>query len=144
MARPFAQGSIAYVAPTFTVDALNFLLLGETDYNAARSAAPINPAVPSPNPGPNNHIAWFNRTYTNIGKPKNIGELFDMLISKNMTEVDKFLTQADWTFTPAAFIEMFNKEITSKAAGGASFSNAPGPYAAHWNQLNIEFAANSI
>jgi len=132
------------MARTFTVDALNFLLLGETDYNAAAPGTPLPAARASPNPGPNNHIAWFNRTYSNIGKPTNIAELFDALLRINSAEVEKFLKQGEWRFTPATFIEMFTKEITSKAAGGASFSSAPGPYAAHWNQLNIEFAANSI
>jgi len=143
MPRPFAPGTISYVAPTFTVDDINFLLLGETDYNSAKPSTPLAMRA-SPNAGLGNHIAWFSRTYINIGKPKNIGELFDTLYRLNRSEVDKFLTQGNWTFTPPAFIEMYNREITTKAAC-ASFSHAPTcPYAAHWSQLNFEFALNSI
>jgi len=144
MPRAFAPGTISYVASTFTVDALNFLLLGETDYNAATPATPLAAFTPSPNRGVGNHIAWFNTTYTNIGKPKSIEELFDALLARNSPVVTNFLNQGPWRYSAREFIDMFNKEITSKAAG-TSFSHAVAcPWAAHWSQLKLEFALNSI
>jgi len=144
MPRQFAPGTISHVAPTFTVDALNFLLLGETDYNAATPATPLAAFTPSPNRGAGNHIAWFNRTYVDIGRAKNIEDLFDRLLARNSPVVTNFLNQGPWRFTPGGFIVWFTTEITSKPAG-ASYSHAVAcPYAAHWNQLKLEFAANSI
>jgi len=144
MPRPFAQGTISYVAPTFTVDALNFLFLGETDYNAATPGTPLAVPIPSPNPMPNDHIAWFNRTYVDIGKPKNIEELFTALNAKNHIVVTNFLNQGSWRFTPDVFIDGFTREIISKPVGAAYSHAVTCPYAAHWRQLKFEFAANSI
>jgi len=124
------------MAGNFSVDTLNFLFFGYTDYNRT---VPVH----SPNGEPNTHIAWFNTNVQNIGKPKNITELFATLLTINSAEVGKFLKQDGWQFTPATFADMFDKEITSKAAG-ASFSHSTNPAAAHWSQLKLEFARNSL
>jgi len=144
MPRGPAPGTIAYVAPTFTVDDLNFLLLGETDYNSATPGTPLAAITDSPNKGVGNHIAWFNTTYVDIGKPKNIEELFAALNAKNHIVVTNFLNQGTWRYTAGEFIRMFTTEIVTKA-NGTSYSHASlNPYATHWGQLKYEFQLNSI
>ena len=132
------------------VDALNFLLLGESDYNDKDPDNQLPTASgPAAGFGGKSPVEWFNATYsTNLGKPQNIQELFQVLQRNHSNLVSKFLRQGAWknlNLTVSKFMDMFERAIGFKVPVSKSFDHASlEEYAVHWKKLKDEFALNEI
>ena len=131
------------------MDALNFLLLGESDYNKSDPDNQLSITTVSPNKEKTNHIQWFNDTYDfNIGKPIDIEGLLDLLAINPQTNylINGFYSQGSWKplgLSKNKFKNMFEKEIGIKPKE-SSFTNPLENYASHWQKLKNEFINNQL
>jgi hypothetical protein len=92
------------------------------------------------------NIKWFNKRYTNIGKPTTLEELFGALQRNHSAVLNKFLRQGAWKdepWTVSRLISQIEKSIGIKGFG-PSFSSGMEDYARHWQELKEELALNEL